>query len=260
MADVPDCLPVESGFRRWLALALMIVSVMIILGLGITSLLLGGSLPTPEARTQYAKDLLGILLPVASAWMGTIIAYYFSRENFEAASRSTQNLVKQLTLEEKLKAIPIAEGMIPLEKFDPKLTIDQAKPEASYKLKADLIDARLEAKHRERLPILDGQDRIVYIVHRSLLDKFIVKQMGAKAAADLTLADLSADADAGKVLRESFRTLKPSATLADAKYFMDTAPDVRDVFVTADGTPSTKVVGWVTNVIMLEKTVAKASA
>ena len=260
MADMRDQVPVETGFRRWLALALMLVSVAIILGLGVTSLWLGRSLPTPESRTQYTKDLLGILLPVASAWMSTIIAYYFSRENFEAASRSTQNLVKQLTLEEKLKAIPIAEGMIPLEKFDPKLTIDRQKTEASYKLKADLIDARLEAKRRERLPILDEHDRIVYIVHRSLLDKFIVRQMGAKAPADLTLADLSADADAGKLLRESFRTVKPSATLADAKYFMDTVPDIRDVFVTSDGTPSTKVVGWVTNVIMLEKAVAKASA
>ena len=219
MADMRDQVPVETGFRRWLALALMLVSVAIILGLGVTSLWLGRSLPTPESRTQYTKDLLGILLPVASAWMSTIIAYYFSRENFEAASRSTQNLVKQLTLEEKLKAIPIAEGMIPLEKFDPKLTIDPHKPEASYKLKADLIDARLEARRRERLPILDEQDHVVYIVHRSLLDKFIVRQMGAKAPADLTLADLSADADAGKLLRESFRTVKPSATLADAKYF-----------------------------------------
>ena len=113
MANVEGLTPQgDDGFRKWLALALTVASFVIVLGLGLGSLLLArGDGATALQSFTYAKEILGILLPVASAWMGTIIAYYFSRENFEAATRSTMSLVKQLTPDEKLAAIPITEGI-----------------------------------------------------------------------------------------------------------------------------------------------------
>ena len=53
--------------------------------------------------------------------------------------------------------------------------------------------------------------------------------------------------------KESFRTLPSTASLADAKHFMDTIPGLSDVFVTADGTKQAKVTGWVTDGKVLDK-------
>ena len=48
-----------------------------------------------EKKVSAIKDILSILLPVIGAWAGTVIAYYFSRENFESATKSTRSLVPQ---------------------------------------------------------------------------------------------------------------------------------------------------------------------
>ena len=46
------------------------------------------------------KDILGMLLPVLGTWVGTVLAFYFSKENFIAAAQQTSNLVRQLTPEQ----------------------------------------------------------------------------------------------------------------------------------------------------------------
>ena len=56
-------------------------------------------------NSANAKEILNILLPVLGTWVGTVIAYYFSKENFESANRSVKEMVKQLTPMEKLKSI-----------------------------------------------------------------------------------------------------------------------------------------------------------
>ena len=68
-----------------------------------------------ERRDQFfdiAKYILGVLLPVIGAWVGTVLAFYFGQVNFEAASRSAANLVRQLSPREKLQAEPAGHAMM----------------------------------------------------------------------------------------------------------------------------------------------------
>lgn len=197
------------------------------------------------------KDILGILLPVLSAWAGTVFAFYFGRENFETAARSSAALVRQLTPEEKLRSTIFKDAMIPIEKA---ATLNLVKPENEIKLEADMIVAILDKEKRERLPMLkDG--RIKFMAHRSLIDKFIVQATTAsppKSAADLTLQDMLDDAETKKVLT-AFRTVLATASLAEVKVLMDNIENCSDVFATEDGTPDTKVIGWITNVIVRQQ-------
>lgn len=55
------------------------------------------------------------------------------------------------------------------------------------------------------------------------------------------------------VSKGRFKILPETTNLAEAKSLMDQIRIWSDVFATEDGTPNTKVVGWVTNVIVEEQ-------
>jgi hypothetical protein len=204
-----------------------------------------------EKSIGSVKDILGILLPVLSAWAGAVIAFYFGRENFESGTKSSAALVKQLTSEEKLKSILIKDVMINITKA---VTFTLDKPEKDIKIKSDLIDAKLEKEKKERLPILDPQGRIKYMAHRSLFDKFIVQEVAkTKKLEDLSFQDMLNDDNFKEVLTGSFKTLTEASNLAQAKFLMDQIKICSDVFATEDGTANSKVLGWVTNMIVKEQ-------
>ncbi len=200
---------------------------------------------------QSIKDLFGIVLPLLGTWVGTILAFYFGQKNYEAATKSTIDLHQQfVTSEEKLKSIKITDKMIKMGDVSAKLTIESGKSEKDYLLTA-LIEKLEKADKvpRQRLPIFDDQEHIKYIIHRSLIDKFRGVKISDTTVklAELTLKDVVDKADYLKVLT-AFGILPPTTTLADAKHLIDSRPDCSDVFVTEDGQPLSKVLGWVTNV------------
>jgi len=55
------------------------------------------------------------VLPLVGTWVGTVLAFYFAKENFEAASRATKEI---LGIDEKLKSILVSTVMIPISKID----------------------------------------------------------------------------------------------------------------------------------------------
>ena len=51
------------------------------------------------------------LLPLLGTWVGTVLAYYFSRKNFESASQSVERMVS-LTTDQKLAQIFVEKEML----------------------------------------------------------------------------------------------------------------------------------------------------
>jgi len=222
--------------------------------LGVVAIAFSAIYSKPEEVFTSVKDILTLLLPVIGAWVGTVLAYFFSKDNFEAASRSTQNLFKEFkTSEEKLKTVVAEKVMIPINNCD-KLILESEGIESEKKLKADLIDGLMEKDKtfpKNRLPILTADMKPKYIIHRSIIDRFIVKNIAAgNVMEDLTLQNMIDDKDFTKYLKESFGTMKPTASLAEAKNLVDNIEVCLDVFVTEDGTANSKVLGWITNVIV----------
>ena len=52
-----------------------------------------------DSKSNAADRAFSMLVPMIGTWIGTVIAYYFSGENFERASQSVSKLVDQVTLE-----------------------------------------------------------------------------------------------------------------------------------------------------------------
>lgn len=146
------------------------------------------------------------------------------------------------------RAVPVATQMIPAGKFFFK-DIDQLNPQ-TLRLR-DLVN-EIDMRGLNRIPLLNGGGHPMYMVHRSMIDKFIVQTVlagdGGKNPNDLTLADLLADAQMRAIFEETFVVVKRSATLAEAKSAMVARPGCNDVFVTAGGGSNEPVQGWLTNV------------
>ena len=129
--------PINYDARTILAFGITVAAV-----IGI-SILAWASITNTDPNEARAQNVLNAVLPLFGAWVGTVLAYYFSRENFEAAANSTQQLVRQLTPEERLRSTRVVDVMI---------KNIYSKNDLSAKVNDVLND--LEQKGVKRLPIL----------------------------------------------------------------------------------------------------------
>ena len=112
----------------------------------------------------------------------------------------------------------------------------------------------LEEKRFSRVPFVNGQDKLVYIAHRSMLDQFITRQIAKGRLSNLdqlTLADVLRDQpDLATIFSDAAAFVESGATLGDAKAAMNRKRDCRDVFVTTSGKPDEPVLGYITDVLI----------
>ncbi|MFZ0915817.1 MAG: hypothetical protein WAN04_02905 [Candidatus Udaeobacter sp.] len=246
-----------KAVTTWALVAILAIAALIILVAGI-NVIVAPSAERTSALTAFlemAKYVLGVLLPVIGAWVGTVLAFYFGQVNFEAASRSAANLVRQLSPREKLQAEPAGHAMMKINDVTT-FKIPADKTEADIKIK-ELIDDGFEkdkSQPRQRLPVLDSTGRGKYVLHRSTIDAFVApkKHPPDVDESTLSLKDLLEDPKLKDYIANSFLALSPDATLADAKDLLDKNPQCLDILVTQDGTKNGIVVGWITNVMVLQ--------
>jgi hypothetical protein len=223
--------------------------------LGFVAILAAAFSPANSGSFAQIKDIFGMLLPLLGTWVGTVLAFYFSKENFVAAAQQTSELVRQLTPDQKLQSIPVEQVMISMESSQTSKFV-LSKKEEEIKLKADILDPYL-ADGKNRLPCVDANGIVKYVFHRSLIEGFISKKAlaGGTPPPDLTaltLKDLINDDQVGRIAT-AFGSVGKNANLGAVKALIDGSPDCADVFVTTDGAKSSKAIGWITNVILAEK-------
>jgi hypothetical protein len=138
-----------------------------------------------------------------------------------------------------------------------KLVLATTDDAENINLKTDVVGAILEKHNRNRLPIIDDSGRVLFVVHRSFIDQFLVKRAegGGTSVADATLKDLLGAEDL-KTIFQSFATVGKDSKLIAVKQAMDGNPNCSDAFVTEDGTKGSKAIGWITNLIVQEKSLA----
>jgi hypothetical protein len=243
MRESENNLPSEwRSTRFWLAIGVTIISI-----LAVTVL---ATVIIHRGDTESPQNVLNSVLPLLGTWVGTILAYYFSKENFEAATRSVTELAKQVSPQEQLKTISAKTKMLPREKiFFVSFPADQIKLIAA-------LDSLEKAQKGNRIPVLASTYEPKFILHRSLIDKFLSQAArSGKSSTDLeklTLQDLLNQDTELRRMAESFAVVSEDATLADAMNAMARISDCQDVFVTRAGTKQEEVLGWVTNVIIQE--------
>jgi hypothetical protein len=240
-----------KGVITWALAAILAMAALIIVVAGVNAI------RVPEKEDQFfdiAKYVLGVLLPVIGAWVGTVLAFYFGQVNFEAASKSAANLVRQLSPREKLQAEPAGKAMMKINEVT-SFKVPPDKTEADITIRK-LIDDGFEkdkSRPRQRLPVLDVEGRGKYVLHRSIIDAFVApkKRPPDVDESTLSLKDLLEDSKIKDYIVNSFLPLASDKTLADAKDLMDKNPQCLDILVTQDGTKNGIVTGWITNVMVL---------
>ncbi|MDD5268490.1 MAG: hypothetical protein PHO08_15420 [Methylococcales bacterium] len=239
----------EQRFRLVLARNLTLASAVGIVCLSIVIIWKGSTV-------AEAQSVLNSVLPLFGSWVGTVLAYYFSRENFEAATHSVNEMAKQLTVQDKLHAAKVKDIMI--RRAEMHVEIVKKMPDGklnavSGDLKLKSILDRLESFNKDflRIPILDENDHPLYLIHRSNIDRFLAATaLKSMNVADLDLNDLLNDHDIKEILDHGFALVRLDADLAEAKDKMDGTQmrkNCLDVLVTQNGREQEPVLGWITN-------------
>ena len=245
-AKTDDAPVAPVGARNALAASITLVSIAGIVLLGLV--IVGTS--AESQRSETAKTLMATVLPLFGSWVGTVLAFYFSRENFEAANRSVAALVKQITPDEKLQSTPVSQVLIPKDKlFFKRVPADQIKL-------VETLEELKKSKKGDRLPILHADDHPVYMIHASKINEYLAEKALSVPPVDLktlTMQILLDDrADLKTMFENGFVVVKEDANLADAKTAMNSIPDCQDAFVSKSGKKDEPIVGWLTNVIIEE--------
>jgi hypothetical protein len=218
-------------------------------GLGILGTAILGIVIVIRDKTNGAQLVLTGILPLIGTWLGTVLAFYFAKENFEAAADQTKELVRlgqQGTLN---SSDPVLKHMMPLGEMA--VYAPRPGPTGTPKdLKLAEATKQINDSKFDRLPVLDTGNVFRYILTGSSLNRCIVQKGINLAGADAayTFEQLFT---AEPSLKDRFAKLvafvPESATLGDAKRAMDAVKGCRDVFVTKTGNPTESVLGWITN-------------
>lgn len=203
----------------------------------------------PKTRPESIRLVFSSVLPLLATWVGTILAFYFSKENFMAATQSVTEMTKTVTGVEKLKAIPVRDKIRPLAL----ITYQQVAPADDDNTK--LSDLAKKFASLERILILDANLVVRFLVYKTMIDKYLGQvALGSttlpagRAVADLTLKNLvDSDANWKHLFENSFGFVAETATLADAKSVMDKIDKCGDVFVTKTGKKDEPILGWITD-------------
>lgn len=223
----------QSQTRNWLAFGITGISIIGVVVLGATIIIVNDA-----NVTQRAQTVLNAVLPLLGTWVGTVLAYFFSRENFESASRSVERLTQQWTLQEKLESMPVTSAMTPRSKM---LIVNE--PDKTLVLE---VLAQLESKSAKRLPVVDKGDSPQALIFREGIVDYLYrfKTRTDDERKTLTVQNLLTERPD---LNKPFVVVAESDTLADAQEAMLRLPECRVVFVTRSGQKTDAIIGMLTN-------------
>lgn len=245
----------DENTRRRLTRLVSTYSVIGVAVLGITAILAPAL--SKDIKSEDVKFVFTALLPLLGTWMGTVLAFYYSKENFEAANKSVQYLIKKANGSQRLKEIMAAEAWMPLDFFS---YLKPSKPINQINI-AELL-AFFDEKKVTRVPILDETNCLKHVIHKSTLESFIAHELMSTLKTNqsidlnqITLEDLKQrhGSKIQRILLNGFAFIKEDESLLGAKKKMRDA-HLQDVFATKDGKAHNPVLGWITNRIIMEKT------
>jgi len=206
------------------------------------------------AAVSYIRndsDILQTILPLWGTWIGTVLAFYFGKTNFEVASKSYNETIERLTPGEKIAKLYVRDCMTEDIVF---LEYDEVREK---KIEDILKDERFE--NYNRFPIFEN-GIVKNIIHRSLFYEFIQLkvQQGLETCdiRELTLDDLllqENDYSIKNKLERSLVVVSIDATLLEAKNAIETIPECEDVFVTKTGRKDEPICGLITNKMIFKE-------
>jgi hypothetical protein len=194
-------------------------------------------------KASASRLVFTSVLPVLGTWVGTVLAFYFARENFEAAASST------LALTGREQQVKVVDVMIHEADF---VVYDLAPGDKPEDVKLSAVRAQMTKidPPSRRLPIRDPARAVLYVIHDSTLSAFADKQKKTiEQVADMTIGDLLNDPEYREII-EANGYVSRDATVAEARTVMASVAHCNDVFVTPSGKRDERAIGWLTNTLL----------
>ena len=191
--------------------------------------------------TTNTMVIFNIVLPVFASWVGTVLAFYFGRENFESANKQVRELVQKLTPEERAKAL-VTSIMRSLSNM---VHHEIPKGQSDNDVKISELMAKFSG-NVSRLPIIDSDKKPKYMIHESRIDKYLAS--GGKQDDSLEQfisSQKSAGVEYG--LDKGFIVVSEETTLATANSRLEDIPSSQDIFITKGGGSDEPLIGWISN-------------
>ena len=226
----------DSKFRGQLARNIVIVSMGGIIAASLLAIWLANDLE----RGETTRLVFSSVLPLFGTWVGTVLAFYFARENLAAATESTVRLSGRTD-----PVTPVSTIMIPKAQI---VSHDLAVNGDATKVALIDLQKKMDAAGKHRIPILKADGSAVYVVPQSAIAQ-LASQLSLnprEETFDKTVADLLGNA-ALKAVIEAITFVGESELVGAARAVMGTVPGCRDVFVTKSGKREEAVVGWLTD-------------
>jgi len=219
------------------------VVVLSVLAIAVLSVVAIGTAAGGASRAETSRLVFSSVLPLLGTWVGTVLAFYFARENLAAATQSTLALQGRVERETPARSV-----MIPEVDF---IAYDLGTGETAEGLRL----AQLHAKMREisppsrRLPIRNPAGAVLYVLHDSTLVAFTESVGQTTTTLDKTLGDLLQSPEFNALV-DAIAFVGENATVADARKAMVSVKNCNDVFVTASGNRDERAIGWLTNTLL----------
>ncbi|MBC8131004.1 MAG: hypothetical protein H7Y08_11880 [Rhizobiaceae bacterium] len=230
----------DAIFRRLLAIVIFLVSAGGILYLSAVLM------AKKDVSFEGAKDIFNVVVPLFGTWVGTLLAFYFARENFEIANQNVRELVAQVHPEQKGPQTQVRQMMKPRSVIK-SIALKSSESEANVKLEEIL---KLTESGSTRVPIFDAAGIVKCMIHANTIHNFEKSILPNKLERAMLLSDFMKQAINGnpiEALVTAMAFVRTDADMADALAAMTKVPGCQDVFVTANGKANEAVLGWLTN-------------
>ena len=193
-----------------------------------------------------AMTIFNTTLPVFASWIGTVLAFYFGKESFESANQQVQQMVKRMS---------------PIQKSNSSISsiMRSIYSMAIYRLpkgiKAEDIGIsdllrQFNLTKVTRLPIIDDESHIKFMVHESKLNKYLAQD----GSIDDTFGNFLEKYKDDNILfdeGQGFVIVSELSSIANAKQKMEENKLCQDIFITKAGTIDEPIVGWISNIRLI---------
>lgn len=195
-------------------------------------------------RSAASQLVMSSVLPLLGTWIGTVLAFYFARENLEAASATTLDALRQVG--RVSDETSVSSVMIRADQINPRRDVPDAAAAESLRLSS--LYSSMQQTKRGRVPIFGPTGEVVLVIHDQDIDKYC--QLAGRTADSLADTDLVSSLSANDELVKAVRLfigISRETTIGRLRTRLKETPGCADVFVTETGELKDPVQGWITD-------------
>lgn len=248
----------DAQKREKIAMWVLIASIVTI---ALVSVMVVVTAKEGENRERASQRVMDSTLPLYGTWVGTILAFYFSRNAFEAASSATARNAAVFQQVSNSPSLPPENKLNKILVSSLKNNLIFSQNDLTKSLSQVVKD--LKDKDRYRVIVVDKDNKYISVIRRYEAEAYLTmpKSESSQPSTDKTNENSqpSGDHPVATTLDEYIKWQKDnkqqhivvflpeSATLADADAKIRETKGCKDVIVTTDGKDSSPVTVYITD-------------